>query len=162
MQEEDQTGEPPEVAPARRSPAAGVAAAGAAKLQVATPATSISCSLNGGHTMSYQRLGDRLREKRLEKKLGLREAALKLGISPTYLSRIETHQEANPPTEEVLRTMAKLLGDDFDTLMSLAGRVESDITAYISSDPGFPQVLRTAKDQNMSAADLGRALRKKK
>lgn len=101
-----------------------------------------------------EKLGDRLRRRRNEKKLGLREAAGKLKISPTYLSRIETSEEKSPPGEEVLQAMANLLDENFDELMTLAGRIPSDVAAYIGSDPGLPQFLRTAHERNLTAKDL--------
>ena len=107
-----------------------------------------------------EKFGDRIRRKRLEKKLGLRAAAGKLDISAAYLSRIETNTEQNPPAEHVIKAMAKLLGDDFDELMQLAGRVPEEVTKYIASDPGLPQFLRTAREQKLSGDDLKAMLEK--
>jgi transcriptional regulator with XRE-family HTH domain len=101
-----------------------------------------------------EKLGDRLRRRRNELKLGLREAAGKLKISPTYLSRIETNEEKSPPGEEVLQALAKLLSENFDELMTLAGRIPSDVAKYIGSDPGLPQFLRTAHERKLTAEDL--------
>ena len=53
-----------------------------------------------------ERFGGRIRRLRTEQKLGLRKFATKVGISPTYLSRIETSKERAPPAEEVIRKMA--------------------------------------------------------
>ncbi|MFT3840759.1 MAG: helix-turn-helix transcriptional regulator [Myxococcaceae bacterium] len=105
-----------------------------------------------------EKLGDRLRRRRNDKKLGLREAAGKLNISPTYLSRIETNEEKSPPGEDVLRALAKLLDENFDELMTLAGRIPTDVAKYISSDPGMPQFLRTARDLNLSPEELTKRL----
>lgn len=105
-----------------------------------------------------EKLGDRLRRRRNEKKLGLREAAGKLKISPTYLSRIETRKEKSPPGEDVLRAMAKLLDENFDELMTLAGRIPGDVAAYIGSDPGLFLFLRTAHERNLNAEGLTKLL----
>lgn len=107
-----------------------------------------------------EKLGDRLRRRRNDKKLGLREAAGKLGISPTYLSRIETNEE-KPPAEEVLKAMAQLLDENFDELMTIAGRIPSDVAEYIGSDPGLPQFLRTARERNLTAQDLTASIQNK-
>lgn len=56
-----------------------------------------------------ERFGQRVRRVRLGKGLGLRDAASQLQISATYLSRIETNEEKNPPAERVIRAMADLL-----------------------------------------------------
>lgn len=108
-----------------------------------------------------ERLGERIRRKRTEKKLGLRETAAKVGISPTYLSRIETLDEKTPPAEEVIRKLAALLGDDFDDLMQLAGRVPEDVEKVIKADPTMPAFLRTAREKNLSGTDLMKLLDKK-
>ncbi|MBI4952964.1 MAG: TIGR02391 family protein [Myxococcales bacterium] len=101
-----------------------------------------------------ERLGERIRRKRAEHKLGLRETATKVGISPTYLSRIETMDEKTPPAEDVIRKLATLLTDDFDELMQLAGRVPEDVEKVIKGDPSMPAFLRTAKEQKLSGDDL--------
>ncbi|MBK6918537.1 MAG: helix-turn-helix transcriptional regulator [Deltaproteobacteria bacterium] len=44
-----------------------------------------------------ERFGERIRRLRTEQKLGLREFATKVGISPTYLSRIETSRRRRRP-----------------------------------------------------------------
>jgi transcriptional regulator with XRE-family HTH domain len=75
--------------------------------------------------------GEHLRALREAKGLGLREAAEKLGVSATYVSRIETGKEPTP-TEERIRGMAELYGVDFDALMLAAGRVsQADIEAVM-------------------------------
>ena len=105
-----------------------------------------------------ERLGERIRRKRAEHKLGLRETATKVGISPTYLSRIETMDEKTPPAEEVIRKLATLLNDDFDELMQLAGRVPEDVEKVIKGDPSMPAFLRTAKEQKLSGEELRKIL----
>lgn len=105
-------------------------------------------------TFLKERLGERIRSLRTEQKLGLRETALKIGISPTYLSRIETLDEKTPPAEDVIRKLATLLNDDFDELMHLAGRVPEDVEKVIKGDPSMPAFLRTAKEQKLSGDDL--------
>lgn len=105
-----------------------------------------------------ERLGGRIRRKRAEHKLGLRETAAKVGISPTYLSRIETMDEKTPPAEDVIRKLADLLLDDFDELMQLAGRVPEDVEKVIKADPTMPAFLRTAREKNLSGEDLMKLL----
>jgi len=101
-----------------------------------------------------KRLGERLRRKREGKELGLRETAAKVGISPTYLSRIETEDERTPPAEDVIRKLAALLSDDFDELMQLAGRVPEDVKDIVKGDPNMPAFLRMAKEYNLTGDHL--------
>lgn len=106
--------------------------------------------------------GQRVRRLREVRKIGLREAAAKVGISPTYLSRVERGDEKTPPAEEVIRAVATLLGDDFDALMQLAGRIPADVRDFVSSSPGLPQFLRTVQKQGLTAEELSRLLEEKK
>jgi transcriptional regulator with XRE-family HTH domain len=109
-----------------------------------------------------ERLGERIRRKRAEQRLGLRETATKVGISPTYLSRIETADEKTPPAEDVIRKLATLLNDDFDQLMQLAGRVPEDVEKVINADPTMPAFLRTAKQHKLSGEDLTKIIEQHK
>lgn len=112
--------------------------------------------------MVKERLGERVRRKRAEQKLGLREAATKVGISPTYLSRIETMDEKTPPAEDVIRKLAALLNDNFDELMQLAGRVPEDVESVIRADPTMPAFLRSVKEHNLSGEQLLKILQEQK
>jgi transcriptional regulator with XRE-family HTH domain len=103
-----------------------------------------------------ERFGERIRRIRMARGLGLRETATKVGISATYLSRIETNEEKTPPAEKVIQTLANLLGDNFDELMSLAGRIPTDVTEYFTKDPGLPAFLRTAREKGLTSEQLTR------
>lgn len=105
--------------------------------------------------------GQRVRRVREAKKLGLRETAAKLGISPAYLSRIERDDEKTPPAEEVIRTIAMVCEDSFDELMHLAGRMPADVKEYVNRDPDMPQFLRTAQQRGLTAKDLAELLKEK-
>ena len=101
-----------------------------------------------------EKLGHRLKRVRIARDLSLRETAAKVGVSPTYLSRVENCLDPSPPTEKTLRALADVLGDNFDELMQLAGRVPEDVEKVIKGDPSMPAFLRTAKEQKLSGDDL--------
>jgi transcriptional regulator with XRE-family HTH domain len=109
-----------------------------------------------------ERFGERIRRVRKEKGLGLRETAARVEISATYLSRLETNEEKSPPAEKVIRHLARVLGDEFDILMQLAGRIPTEVADYVTSEPGMPEFLRTARDKNFSADDLMKLIARKK
>ncbi|HRQ75557.1 MAG TPA: helix-turn-helix transcriptional regulator [Phycisphaerales bacterium] len=93
-----------------------------------------------------QAFGTLLREKRLAKGYSLRKFAEMVGVSPTYLSLIEQGKLEHPPTAERVRVMAKLLGEDPDHWIGLAGRVPDDMEAIIRNQPeAMPALLRAAK-----------------
>jgi transcriptional regulator with XRE-family HTH domain len=104
--------------------------------------------------MTTETFGARVRRKRLLLRLGLRDTAKRVGISPTFLSRIETSAEKAVPSEDVIRKLAEILNDDFGELMALAGRIPSEVTDYVKAHPGMPEFLRRAKEQNISAKKL--------
>ena len=104
--------------------------------------------------MTTETFGERIRRKRGEQKIGLRQAAGKVGISPTFLSRVETNVEKAIPGEEVIRKLADILDDDFDELMALAGRISAEVSDYVKSNPGMPEFLRQARERNISAEKL--------
>lgn len=104
--------------------------------------------------MKREKLGRRLKRVRLERGLSLRDTARRVEISPTYLSRIENCLESSPPAEKVIRALADLLEDDFDVLMQLAGRVPEDVEELIKADPDMPMMLRRAREQNVTGAQM--------
>ena len=96
--------------------------------------------------------GARVRALREERKIGLRKFAAIVGMSPTYLSKVE-RDEFKPPTEEKVRAIALALSQDPDELLALAGRVSSDLTKIIQVKPReMASFLRTA--QGLSSAQM--------
>jgi transcriptional regulator with XRE-family HTH domain len=101
--------------------------------------------------------GALVRQEREAKEIGLREMAKKIGISPTYLSKIE-RGDFDPPAEDKVRKIAEIIGRDPDELLALAGRVASDLTDIIRQRPReLADFLRTAK--GLSAEDIARLAR---
>ena len=66
----------------------------------------------------------------MHRRLGLRQFAKMVGVSPTYQSKIERDELPAPAEDKVVR-MAELLELDRDELLALANRVASDVTAII-------------------------------
>src|SRR3954464_13366617 len=106
---------------------------------------------------SGEKLGAFIRRKREAKELGLREMGKMIGISPTYLSKVE-RDEFPPPAEDRVRAIAELIECDADDLLARAGRVSSDITDIIKRLPvQLAALLRTTK--GLSAEDIARLTR---
>ena len=59
---------------------------------------------------------------------------LKIGMSPTYLSKVE-RDEFPPPAEDKARKIAEVFGIDVDELLALAGKVSSDLSEIIRERP---------------------------
>lgn len=95
--------------------------------------------------MVAETFGPVVRRRREHLKIGLRQAAKEIGVSPTYLSMVE-RDEFPPPAEDKVRAIAKLLGLDEDVLLALAGKVGSDLTDIIKKRPReMASFLRSAK-----------------
>ena len=81
-----------------------------------------------------QTFGATVRREREKLEIGLREMARKIGISPTYLSKVE-RDELPPPAEDRVVAIAKILDCDRDELLAMAGKVSSDLTEIIRRHP---------------------------
>jgi transcriptional regulator with XRE-family HTH domain len=87
--------------------------------------------------------GALVRREREAREIGLREMAKMIGVSPTYLSKVE-RDEFPPPAEDRVKGIAKIIGRDPDQLLALAGRVASDVTEIIKQHPQMASFLRAA------------------
>jgi len=87
------------------------------------------------------------REIRVEtdRTFSIRQVAKRVGIEPSYLSKIE-REEQPPPGEETIRRLAQELGQDADVLLAMAGKVSSDLLDVIRARPAlFAELLRQLK-----------------
>jgi transcriptional regulator with XRE-family HTH domain len=101
--------------------------------------------------MTEKHFGEVLRQMREEKGISLRKFAVKIGITPTYLSKIERLEITKAPSEEFIRLAASELDTDFQELMILAGRIPAELPEIISQRPREMAILlRTAKKMNTS------------
>ena len=98
--------------------------------------------------------GALVRRKREAKEIGLREMAKMIGVSPTYLSKVE-RDEFPPPAEDKVKAIAKIIECDSDDLLALAGRVASDFSEIIKEQPReMASFLRAAK--GLTAEELAK------
>jgi len=92
-----------------------------------------------------ERFGARVRRLREGRDIGLRPFARMVGISATYLSKVE-RGELPPPAEDRVKEIARLLDQDPDELLALAGRVASDLGEIIKERPReMASFLRTVR-----------------
>src|SRR3981081_2070499 len=102
--------------------------------------------------MSGEKFGEFVRREREAKEIGLREMAKMIGVSPTYLSKVERDEFA-PPAEDKVKAIAKIIGCDTDELMARADRVSSDLSDIIKRHPQeLGPLLRTTK--GLTADDM--------
>lgn len=112
--------------------------------------------------MSNERFGSRIRRRRTELGLGLRETAKRADLSATFLSRVETGTEKAVPGEDAIRRLAVVLHESFDELMAAAGRISSELTDFVKGSPGMLEFLRLARERKISVEQLMELLRKAK
>jgi ribosome-binding protein aMBF1 (putative translation factor) len=104
-----------------------------------------------------EKFGAFIRREREAKEIGLREMAKIIGVSPTYLSKVE-RDEFPPPAEDKVKSIAKIIECDTDDLLARAGRVSSDISDIIKRHPvELAALLRTTK--GLTADDIARLAR---
>jgi transcriptional regulator with XRE-family HTH domain len=76
----------------------------------------------------------------------LRQLAVRCGVTPSYLSRLERDDVA-PPGEEVLRRLAAELDQDVDVMLAMGGKISTDLRNAILARPQlFADVIRTLRD----------------
>ena len=103
---------------------------------------------------------DRLRELRRAARLSQRALAEQVGVDFTYLSKIENGR-VEPPSEGVLLRIAKELAGQLgkdetelaDELITLAGKIPSDLAETLSRNPEVVRLLRSVGSDVHSAAD---------
>jgi transcriptional regulator with XRE-family HTH domain len=104
--------------------------------------------------MSNEKFGAFVRARREAKEIGLREMAKMIGVSPTYISKVE-RDEFPPPAEDKVKLIAGVIGCDVDELLARAGRVASDLSSIIKQQPReMASFLRAAK--GLTADELAR------
>jgi hypothetical protein len=101
-----------------------------------------------------ERFGAFVRREREAREIGLREMAKMIGVSPTYLSKVERDEFA-PPAEDKVKAIAQVIECDADDLLARAGRVSTDISDIIKRHPvQLAALLRTTK--GLTADDIAR------
>ena len=96
--------------------------------------------------------GQYIREKREklranDRSYSLRQVALRMGVEPSYLSKIERGDQKAYLTEEKIRSLAEDLGEDPDVLLALSGKISQDIQEIIRKRPLlFAELIRELKD----------------
>jgi transcriptional regulator with XRE-family HTH domain len=84
--------------------------------------------------------------RKTDRSFSLRQVAMRVGIEPAYLSKIERGEVA-PPSEATTRKLAAELGEDADVLLAMSGKVSSELLAIILKRPQlFADLLRQLKD----------------
>jgi transcriptional regulator with XRE-family HTH domain len=75
----------------------------------------------------------------------VRQVAARLGIQPSYVSKVE-RGEVSPPSEATIVRWAEVVGEDSDSMLALAGKVSKDLREAIVKRPKlFAELIRELK-----------------
>lgn len=111
-------------------------------------ACSAYCVLYSTHMSSFGEYVRNAREtlKAGDRRYSVRQVAERVGVEPSYLSKVE-RGEQSPPSEQTIVRLAKELGEDPDVLLALAGKVSAELQDIIRRRPReFAELLRQLKD----------------
>ncbi len=107
----------------------------------------------------------RLRALRREARLSQRGLAERVNVDFTYLSKIENGR-VEPPSETVIKNIAAVLAEELgldgtelsDELITLAGKIPSDLAETLARNPGAVRFLRSLGDDVRSADEWQRLI----
>lgn len=111
--------------------------------------------------------GERMRERRRQLRLGLREFALRAEVDPSNLSKIERGVLPPPQDEELLGRICAALelsqGSDecvafLDQAAAECGRIPADILSDEDLLPRLPVLLRTVKNKRPTEEQMDRLI----
>lgn len=101
--------------------------------------------------------GEHIRTWREEREVGLHRFAKAVGVSPTFVSKME-RGTGSLPGEETIRKMAAFFDKNPDELLAMADKVAADVLAIIIKEPAYSRFLHVhahlTKDQWDTLASL--------
>jgi len=103
------------------------------------------------YTVYMRTFGDYVRAARARRALreprySLRQVAVRIGVEPAYLSKVE-RDLVPPPSEATIVRLAHDLGEDADLLLAMAGKVGKDLQQIILKRPKqFAELIRALKN----------------
>lgn len=103
-------------------------------------------------TRQDRSLGQRIRAARVDQGLTLRELARRIQRAPSYLNDIEYDRRV--PSEGVLREICRVLGLDFDVMLSSAGRLGEDAERYLKRQPVAGVLFRRMSQEGLREGEL--------
>ena len=113
--------------------------------------------------------GERVRQLRTEQKLTQRDLAAKIGVSDTYISKVENENLhfGDFPSEKFIHKLADVLDADEEELLLLADKVPAGIRKRVRERPEAFRTLAGLDDKTLDGllaqvgASQGKARKKK-
>lgn len=104
-----------------------------------------------------QTFGTRVRDRRTELNMTLRELARRIDKAPSYVNDIEYDRRV--PSEPVVRRICEVLSLDVDVMLAAAGRVGEGAEQYMRSQPTAGVLFRRVSEAGLGEQDLRQLLR---
>ncbi len=119
------------------------------------------------------KFGEFIRQKRLEKRwsqgdlvhhlskvrVKVDKVHVSVTIDGTYLSKIENGKIDAPPSETIIRGLAKVLGCDEEELLTLAGQFDvRELQKVASTSPETAMLLRRLQRRELSDSEIRKLL----
>ena len=93
--------------------------------------------------------GKLLRELRRSRNISQRELANKVGVDFTYISKLE-NDRLPPPAADTIQKISETLEVPGDLLLLQSGKISSDITEVLSSNPDALKFMFEVKAMNLT------------
>jgi L-glutamine-phosphate cytidylyltransferase len=101
--------------------------------------------------------GSYIRKIRLERSIGQRELAKKIGLAASYLNDIEKNKRS-APKNDIVKKLSLILKVDLDLLNDLAGSSKNtlppDILDYIEKNPKIFSLIRSFKNNKLNQEEI--------
>ena len=109
------------------------------------------------HNSFEKKFGKLIRELRIQKKIGQRELANKIGLSASYLNDIEKEKRSAPKLS-IIKKLAIELDKDVNYLNDLAAisknTIAPDINEIINDNPNIVSLIRSIKKNELSNEEI--------
>lgn len=96
--------------------------------------------------------GGVIRGARAMKNISLHELAKMVEIDFSYLSKIE-NDKLKPPSEIVIKKLAKALDMDIDFVLAMANKIDSEITNFLLLNRDLITILRQMSEMPIKAGE---------
>jgi transcriptional regulator with XRE-family HTH domain len=106
--------------------------------------------------------GEALRDLRRSAGFSQRELALRAGLDFSYISKVENGRTPPPAADTVVK-LCRIMGAAPEHLLSLTGKIPSDVQQTVSASPAAQEFLREAQRVGITDEDwrmLKQGLRK--
>jgi transcriptional regulator with XRE-family HTH domain len=106
--------------------------------------------------------GQLLKELRRSKNVSQRDLAARVGVDFSYISKLE-NDRLPPPAADTAVKICQVLGVEPDDLLSVTGKVPSEVKEMLTGNPSALQFVRQAQRMGLTSSDwgrLGRTLRR--